>query len=81
MATTCVGLFGPCDNPADPEYLLEDPDGKGPPIPRCRRCAEVGDALLKKVFESAKRTKRLKELLDVAELIAERVNTKDRGEA
>jgi hypothetical protein len=50
----CAGLFGPCSNPPDPKFLLEDPDGKGPPIERCRFCAEAGDELLQRVINEGK---------------------------
>jgi hypothetical protein len=32
---TCVGIFGPCDEIAT--HTLEDPDGKGEPVPLCEK--------------------------------------------
>ena len=78
--TLCVGLFGPCQNEADPAYTLEDPAGIGPPIPRCKRCACGGDAFINEVARQGK-LPMLSELLDAAEILAEKGNTKDRGKS
>jgi len=66
----CVGLFGPCSNPPDPACALEDPDGVGPPVQRCRTCAEAGDAFLNKVFSSPKKAAVFEKLLEQAEVLA-----------
>lgn len=52
--TQCAGLFGPCDNLPDPEFLLEDPDGKSPPVHRCRSCAEMMDGLMERIMQQGK---------------------------